>query len=36
MNSIKKDKQERLKNKSVNIQNLLHTNIERCIKKVET
>ena len=30
-----KDKQERLKNRSVNIQKLLHTNIERCLKKGE-
>ena len=30
-----KDKQERLKNRSVNIQKLLHTNIERCLEKGE-
>ena len=28
-----KDKQERLLNKSANLQKLIHTNIERCIKK---
>ena len=30
-----KDKQERLKNRSINLQRLLHTNIDRCLKKVE-
>ena len=28
-----KDKQERLKDRSVNLQKLLTTNIDRCIKK---
>ena len=32
---LKKDKQERLKNRSINLQKLLHTNIERCLKKEE-
>ena len=30
-----KDKQERLKNRSINLQRLLHTNIDRCLKKAE-
>ena len=30
-----KDKQERLKNRSINLQRLLHTNIDRCLKKSE-
>ncbi|WP_297519121.1 NFACT RNA binding domain-containing protein [uncultured Clostridium sp.] len=30
----KKDKQDRLISKSVNIQRLVHTNVERCLKKI--
>lgn len=30
---IEKDKQERLKNRSLNLNKLLHTNIDRCLKK---
>ena len=30
-----KDRQERLKNRSINLQRLLHTNIDRCLKKSE-
>lgn len=32
---IEKDKQERIKNRSLNLNRLIHTNIDRCLKKEE-